>query len=352
MGPAAASPPQILGFQADLRARGAALDGTQVLHFGDRAAELAALPRGPTVHPLTTDGLIGVSGADAAAFLQGQLTNDVHELDTGRAQLSAYCTPQGRILATLLVWRAGNAYLLQLPRELSDGIRTRLRRYVLRARVEVVDASASAVLLGLGGPGAAGLLGNLFGQSPAEPMAITHVSDATLICLGTDLFELAVEPQRATAVWDRLAQHATPAGTPGWQWRLIGAPIPVVTAPTQEQFVPQMANLEQLGAVNFSKGCYPGQEVVARSQYRGEVKRRLFRFHAELPTAAPGQPLYSGEVSGQAVGVVVNAAPAPSGGLDLLAVVRIDQAGSSSLRLGAPDGCLLRGLPLHQADSR
>jgi len=91
--------------------------------------------------------------------------------------------------------------------------------------------------------------------------------------------------------------------------------------------------------------------VVARSQYRGEVKRRLFRFHAEAPAAAPGQPLYSGEVSGQSVGVVVNAAPAPSGGQDLLAVVRIDQAGSSSLRLGAADGCLLRSLPLHRADS-
>ena len=111
-----------------------------------------------------------------------------------------------------------------------------------------------------------------------------------------------------------------------------------------------MTNLEQLGAVNFTKGCYPGQEIVARSQYRGEVKRRLFRFHT-AQTAAPGQPIYSADSAAHTVGVVVNAAPAPAAGYDILAVVRIDQAEAGGLRLGAAEGPALERLPLRQSDA-
>ena len=110
-------------------------------------------------------------------------------------------------------------------------------------------------------------------------------------------------------------------------------------------------SLEQLGAVNFTKGCYPGQEIVARSQYRGEVKRRLFRWHVEGEAPAPGQPIYSAEGPGQAVGVVVNAASAPTGGHDILAVVRIDQAEAGGLRLGKADGPALERLPLRLSDA-
>ena len=347
----AAIQPSSSGFEADLRARGAILNGRHVLHFGNREGELAALPTAPTVHPLLTDSLLLVSGADAEAFLQGQLSNDVRELDGRRAQLTAYCTPQGRMLATLLAWRAGDGYLLQLPRELADGIRVRLQRYVLRARVQVTDATAGKGLIGLGGPGAGTLLSELFGEAPGRPMATTDAGKSTLIALGDDLFELVTDTGQAILLWDHLVLHARPAGTQAWQWRLIAAPIPVITTATQEQFVPQMANLEQLGAISFSKGCYPGQEVVARSQYRGEVKRRLYRLHTQAFTADPGQSLYSADAQGQPVGVVVNAAPAPAGGQDLLAVVRTDRAEAGGLRLGSADGPVLQRLPLRHTDA-
>jgi folate-binding protein YgfZ len=254
------------------------------------------------------------------------------------------------MLASLLAWRDGDGYLLQLPRELCDGIRTRLQRYVLRARVKLVDETTSKMLIGMGGPGTGGLISDLFGEAPPEPMAKVTANDATIIGLAPDLFELVIDASLAISLWDRLARRARPAGTPAWQWRLIGAPIPVITAATQEQFVPQMANLEQLGAVNFTKGCYPGQEIVARSQYRGEVKRRLFHFHVEAQIAAPGQPIYAADAAAQAVGVVVNAAPAPVGGYDILAVVRIDQAEDGGLHLGTADGPVLERLPLRQSD--
>jgi folate-binding protein YgfZ len=350
MDPAVAQP-AITDFEAHLRERGAVLSGIQVQYFADRDAELAALPRISTVHPLLSDGLLRVSGADAGTFLQGQLTNDVGELDGDRAQLSAYCTPQGRMLASLLAWHDDGGYLLQLPRELCDGIRMRLQRYVLRARVKIVDETTSKILIGLGGPGAGNLLAEVFGAAPPAPMAKFASSDATIIGLGPDLFELVVDAPLAISLWDRLAQHARPAGTPAWQWRLIGAPIPVITAATQEQFVPQMANLEQLGAVNFTKGCYPGQEIVARSQYRGEVKRRLFRFHVDAQAAAAGQSIYPADAATQTVGIVVNAAPAPGGGCDMLAVVRIDQAQTGGLRLGTAGGTALERLPLRLGDA-
>ena len=346
----AVTQPAVASFEAELRERGAVLSGSQVLYFADRDAELAALPQAPTIHPLFTEGLLRVSGMDAEAFLQGQLTNDVRELDGNRSQLTAYCTPQGRMLASLLAWRDGDGYLLQLPRELCDGIRTRLQRYVLRARVKLVDDTASKSLIGMGGPGSTGLIRELFGKAPPESMAKVTVDNTTIIGLGLDLFELVIDASLAMSLWDRLAQHAQPAGTPAWQWRLIGAPIPVITLATQEQFVPQMANLEQLGAVNFTKGCYPGQEIVARSQYRGEVKRRLFRLHVEAEAPTPGQPIYSAEAPAQAVGIVVNAAPAPTGGHDILAVVRIDQAEAGGLRLGKADGPVLERLPLRLSD--
>ena len=133
----------VASFESELRERAAVLSGSQVLYFADLDAELAALPQASTIHPLFTEGLLRVSGMDAEAFLQGQLTNDVRELDGNRSQLTAYCTPQGRMLASLLAWRDGDGYLLQLPRELCDGIRTRLQRYVLRARVKLVDETAS-----------------------------------------------------------------------------------------------------------------------------------------------------------------------------------------------------------------
>ena len=107
-----------------------------------------------------------------------------------------------------------------------------------------------------------------------------------------ELFEIVVPVRHWSNVWNHLAGRARPAGSDGWRWRLIAAGIPVVTAATQEQFVPQMANLEQLGAVSFTKGCYPGQEIVARAQYRGEVKRRLFRLHAPDTRPAAGQPIF------------------------------------------------------------
>jgi folate-binding protein YgfZ len=330
------------GWLEELRSAGATFDAGRVLHFGDAEAERVALAGSPTLHPLVEWSILRATGTDAAAFLQGQLSNDVDMLDASHAQLSTYCTAQGRMLAIVLLWREAADYLLRLPAEIAAETRARLQKYILRAAVVLADATPQLRLLGLGGPGASAALAELVDVPPDAPMAIARGREVTVIRLdGEELFEIVVPARHWTAVWNRLARRVRPGGTEGWRWRLIRAGIPVISATTQEQFVPQMANLEELGAVSFTKGCYPGQEIVARAQYRGEVKRRLFRLHAPKGAPAAGQPVFqSGK--GTACGTVLDAAPAPGAGVDLLAVVSVDAARAGDLRLGAGDGHELR----------
>lgn len=321
----------------ELRQTGAATDAGRVLHFGDPAAELAALAVSPTVHPLPDWSILRAAGRDAAAFLQGQLSNDIGMLDASHAQLSTYCTAQGRMLASLLLWRHEHDYYLRLPGDLAAGVAARLRRYILRAAVKLTDCTPELRLLGLGGAGASSALAGLV-DTPKAPLDVASSPEATVIRLHErELFEIAVPAPYWHEVWNHLVGSARPAGADGWTWRLVDAGLPVITAATQEQFVPQMANLEQLGAVSFDKGCYPGQEIVARAQYRGEVKRRLFRLHAPDARPAAGQSIYP---PGQDTpcGTVVQAAAAPTGGFDLLAVVATSAADTGQLHLGGPDG--------------
>jgi folate-binding protein YgfZ len=325
----------------ELRRSGAAIDAGRVLHFGDPAAELAALPAGPTVHPLPDWSILRASGRDAGAFLQGQLSNDIGMLNASRAQLSTYCTAQGRMLATLLVWRHGDDYYLRLPGDIAPGVAAKLRRYVLRAAVTLEACFPQLRLLGLGGPGASAALAG-FVEVPEGAMAMASSPEGIFVRLqARELFEIAVPAERWSQVWNHLARFARPAGADAWTWRLIDAGLPVVTAATQEQFVPQMANLEKLGAVNFDKGCYPGQEIVARAQYRGEVKRRLFRLHADDTRPADGQPIFA-PARETPCGTVVQAAAAPTGGFDLLAVVATSAVDAGQLHLGAPDGAAIQ----------
>ena len=143
---------------AELRGVGAVIDATRVLHFGDPEGERAALAASPTVHPLFDWSILRAAGADAAAFLQGQLSNDVGMLDASHAQLSTYCTAQGRMLANLVVWHDAPDYFLRLPAEIAEGVRSRLQKYILRAAVTLADAGSELRLLGLGGPGASAAL--------------------------------------------------------------------------------------------------------------------------------------------------------------------------------------------------
>jgi len=320
-------------------------DGS-VTNFGQPAAERAALKGGTVVCDLSHWGLIEFTGEDAEGFLQGQLSCDVRQANPQQAMYGGYCSPKGRLLATFLLWRSGESFFMQLPAVLRESIQKRLGMFVLRSRVKLADASNALIRIGIAGPGAAAAVQKTVARMPSGRLAVADTGGVTVIRLGDQRFELVSPPERAGSLWDALAERVTPAGAAAWDWHEIREGIPVVLPATQDQFVPQMANLELVGGVSFQKGCYPGQEIVARTHYLGRLKRRMYLAHLESDTApAPGDELHAPDTPGQAVGTVVRAAPAPEGGFDLLAVAQMSSAEAGNLSWKEPGGAVLRLLP-------
>jgi folate-binding protein YgfZ len=328
-----------------LQSRGAAIDGGTVLHFGDPAAERAAADNGTIVADLSQLGIVAFSGVDAAAFLQGQLTNDVRQLHFDTAQWNGYCSAKGRLLGNFLMWRQGDDYLLQMSGDIRESVQKRLSMFIMRSHVRARDASDETVRLVVAGVNAGNAVAQAFGTLPDAPMKSVQTESGCVVRVGADKFVLSVQPDVAVRVWQTLTQTATPVGAPVWDGLRLNAGIPMITAATQDQFVPQMVNLEAIGGVSFQKGCYPGQEIVARSQYLGKLKRRMFLAHVGVE-AVPGDSLYSADMQGQASGMVVNAAPAAQGGFDLLAVAQVESAKSQVLHLKTADGAALALQPL------
>ncbi|MBT9566748.1 MAG: folate-binding protein YgfZ [Thiobacillus sp.] len=338
----------IESWKSFLQTQGASVEGGSVLHYGDPATERNAAASGTIVADLSQLGVIACRGDDTATFLQGQLTNDVRALHADGAQWSGYCSPKGRLLGNFLTWRQGEDYCLQLSGDILASVQKRLSMFIMRAKVQARDASDETVRMVVAGAAAAAAVKTAMGAVPDASMRSVASEVGHVIRVGDDKFVLSVVPERAEAVWMSLRQTATPVGAPVWDWLRLNAGIPMIVAATQEQFVPQMVNLEVIGGVSFQKGCYPGQEIVARSQYLGKLKRRMFLAHVDVE-AAPGDSLFSADFDGQATGTVVNAAPAPSGGFDVLAVAQVESAASHTLHLKTADGAALVLKPLPYA---
>lgn len=324
-----------------LRAEGAIYAGGEIRDFGDAAAERRAAHAGNVLIDLSHWSLIRAHGPDAVDFLNGQLTNDVRRIDERRSQLSAWCSPKGRMLALFRLFRRGDAFLLQLPAPLRDDVARRLRIYVLRARVTLEDADAAYVRFGVVGPDAPASLSAVLGISPTEVDGIAANGDVACLRLPGihPRFEILTPAARAAALWRDLKRNAVPAGAAVWTWHDIMAGLPSVLPATSDAFVPQMANLDLLGAINFDKGCYTGQEIVARVHYRGRLKQRMYRAHVlDTDVPAPGDPVFAPDLPGQATGTVVSAAPAPEDGCDLLAVIHCESVAKGELHLHRPHG--------------
>ncbi len=288
------------------------------------------------IFDLSFVGLLSVRGEDAQSFLHAQLSNDMNRLD-GYNRLAAYCTPQGRMLAIVRACVAGGGVQLALPRALCEPVRERLRRYVLRARVDIASGDASLARMGIAGEGARQVLERAGLPVPATSGASVEAAGGAVSCIdaGRGRFLLLQPFAEAMATWERLAAEAGPGNAERWRALDIEAGLPNVYPATVDSLVPQMVNLELVGGVSFDKGCYPGQEIVARAHYLGRVKRRMFRFGAP-PGASPvvGDSIHDGE--GEAVGVVVEAALG-----EVLGVIPLALA-QASLFLAGSDQALRR----------
>ncbi len=331
-----------------LASQGLAADGS---HFGALADELVAARDVPVVTPLTDHGLIRASGVDAAPFLHNLLTNDINGITPDRARFAGLCTAKGRLLALLLIWRDGDDLLLMLPREILPPILKKLSMYILRSKVKLSDASAERVLIGYSAPASA-MPGPILGEEAAglPRFGLAAINGGQAIGLDATRWLLALDGATADVHWRHLASAARPVGLAAWQWLEICAGQPRVVAATQEAFVPQMLNMElpAVAGVSFNKGCYPGQEIVARTQYLGRIKRRTFR--ARLDAAVqPGAHVYAPETGDQHCGVVVSSAPSPAGGFECLVCVQSSAAEAGEVHVGAPNGERLAFLPLPYA---
>ena len=329
-----------------LAARGASIEDDTVVRFSSSTDELAAARDAAIVCDLTPLATIGISGADAATFLQGQFTNDIEALSAGSAQYSAWCSPKGRILANFLLLRTGDAtFEMLLPSSLSVAIRKRLSMFVLRSKVVIEDTSGERVRVGIAGPASATALRAAAVDAP--PLFRWRAIDGGLIVsVPGGRYIALVHEGAAKSLWASLSEAARPVGFAVWQWLTVRAGIPVITAATTDQLVPQMANWDALEGVSFRKGCYTGQEIVARTQYLGRLKERTYLAHIETSPPAAGDKLYSVAFGEQSCGVVLNAAAAPGGGSDLVAALQIAAAQSGDVRIGSPQGMTLDLLTL------
>ncbi len=327
----------------------AVIENNRVIHFGNSATELQDTRTATVITDLSHYSLLRFSGEDTKTFLQSQLTCDIREINPHRAQYGSYCTPKGRILATFLLWQQGNDFLMQLPTSLAAAIQKRLSMYVLRAKVTLTDASDDWIRIGIAGPHAAALTDTITGTSSGfnQSLQVMHEKEISILYLSQQHIELITTPGNAPELWNRLNQHATAAGAGCWDWLTITTGIPVILPETQEIFLPQMINLDAVGGVSFKKGCYPGQEIVARTQYLGKLKRRMFLAHIDtVQTITAGDALYSSDMADQSSGNIVNAALSPHGGFDVLAVIQQSSVDACRIHWQSLQGPTLEISPL------
>lgn len=330
-----------------LRTEGAVFESGVVQHFGHPEVELKAAQADTVISDLSHLGLVNVSGTDATSFLQGQFTNDVTKLSASLVQYSALCSPQGRMLANFLIWQDADSYFLQLHPGLTEAIAARLARFILRAEVIIKNTTDDWVRFGIAGQNAAEIVRPLVPSLPEGKMHVVNIPGLQIIRLDEQRFQINTATAQAPALWKRLNASGQAVGEAIWRWLSIQSGIPEISPATQDKFVPQMINFDLIDGISFKKGCYTGQEIVARTHYLGKLKRRMYRAHVN-GTSAPqaGDPVFSADLGDQASGMVVNAAPAPGGGFDVLASIQISSASTESLHWKTPYGELLTLQPL------
>lgn len=315
----------------------------EIVDFGYPNDEAGAALNGNIVAPLGHLALLRAGGADADSFLQGQLSNDLCKLTAEHAHISAYSSPKGRMLAVFHLSRDSEAaVLMEVHRGVAESVLKRLKMFVLRAKVELQDISEENAVLGLAGPDAESILRGLGLPTPSATDAVSSDDGVQVIrrAGAIDRFTLRATLPKLSALWLRLAEKARPVGTAVWRLLDIEAGVAVIYPETREHFIAQMANLDKRGGISFTKGCYTGQEVIARLHHLGTLKRRLFLAQVAADAMTPGTAIFA-EGGEQGVGEVVDTAPSTEAGtLRLSFVLQLAHA-DSALRCGSPDGAPL-----------
>ena len=293
--------------------------------------------------PLDHEGVLAVHGVDAAKFLQGQLTCNLHYLDAQTSSLGARCTPKGRMVSSFRILPLADGYALAMAGELVEAQLADLKKYAVFFKAQLADESSAWARFGLVGGEAA--LRALAPDLPPPPAGAARAGELLAVRLDDARAELWAPAAQAAELRAQLAAQLTEAPLNDWLLAQVRAGVGQVFGATRELFIPQMINLQALGGASFKKGCYTGQEIVARMQYLGRLKRRLYRLRldgGELP--APGSELFS-PVHSSSVGEVALAARTADGS-ELLAVLQDNAVEDGRLHLGSLEGPALQLLEL------
>jgi hypothetical protein len=332
-----------------LRQQGAVFEGTSVRRFGNGASTYLS-PKDTVFSPIDWLGIARISGSDAVDFLQAQLTGDISDIEPESTRISGYCNPKGRLLAIFRVLREGGDFLLLSDSDILPNVLQRLQMYVLRMKVHLAVETAR-VAIGLVGPEANHIVAKLTGNLSDVANEVVCNQGVCSIPFGEKEkgYLIIAPPEQLIESWAVIQSCAQLAGSDQWTLFEMRSGFPRITPATQELFIPQSVNLDLIGGISFSKGCYPGQEIVARVRYLGRLKHRMARAivaHGELLT--PGDSLFLDAETTQRAGTVINAVSLPNGAGELLATVPlasstgaefpIDQAGRSIRLVELPAG--------------
>ena len=318
------------------------IEETCVETFGNPERERRIIHTGELFCDLSHFGLIAAYGEDATEFLQGQFTNDITEVSSTHSQLSGLCTPKGRMLCNFRIFKREDTYYLVIPYELLEAALDRLRMFVLRSRVTLEDASDALMRMGLNGDKIPEHLANIIGALPESVDSCIETDGYSIIRVAGTMprYEIygLLEPMKK--IWEGVDVHATAVGADPWELLNIQAGIPVITARSIDAYVPQMTNMQLVNGVSFTKGCYPGQEIVARMHYLGKLKRRMYRIGfdtSEQPETGTALVTESSTES-QDIGTILSAQKTPDGNYEALAIIQVKDAEASKLKLGDAKG--------------
>ncbi len=293
---------------------------------------------------LSDQGIIKVSGDDAESFLQNQLTNDIRNVTDTTHQASAWCSPKGRIIANFQIFKRNDSYFLTVSADLIEHIIKKLRMYVMMSKVTVEDVTKSIIHFGYTGD-----LQTIIADAPTDSSQILQYNNLSILKLTDsksryEIFGDISNINDAKKLWDQCSVSATAVDTNGWDYLNIVAGLPNISEASSEAWVPQMVNYIAVGGVDFKKGCYPGQEIVARLNYLGKTKRRMYRLQVDtdkLP--AIGDAIASN--SDKEAGKILNMAINPDGVIEALAIMKIAEA-DSKLTLDANTSVAIKILKL------
>ncbi len=325
---------------------GAQFSDDTLVSFDDTNKTNNTLQQGDVMCDLSQVGIIRVTGDDATDFLQNQLTNDINLVTESKGQLSAWCNPKGRTIATFIIHKRQDAYYLTLSKDLMGYVLKRLSMYVMRSKVVLEDVTESLVHFGFAGSPA-----TLECLSSANDWKLNSENYSSVIDGNVSIikipspagenassrYEVIGELEDATRLWNSLRAYAQPVNSDTWSYLNIASGLPVVSADSQEAWIPQMLNLQIIDGVSFKKGCFPGQEIVARLKYLGKNKRRAFRLELDTDTLPTVGELIVAEGESAEAGKVLNAALNPEGKVEVLAVLKIAMA-DKPLSLGDVTG--------------